>query len=374
MTQQMESVTTENGVLVRQRGPAQSETVVPAGRTGPARRTDPSVLMDLTSGVYAFKALALAVDLELFTDLADGAGVTAEEFAARHGVNYRPAELLLVACTSLGLLMRDDAGVYRNTEVSETHLVEGRPYYFGGWVRVVDRHEYGAYQSLERSFRGNHPTTWDVEKQESLFDPSDPVMMDAFWDGMYSLSAYSANQLSSRIDLSDATALLDVGGGGAAFPIELCKAFPHLRASVFDLEFVGPLTVARVEAAGLGDRISFLAGDFFDDALPRGYDVIILSNILHDWNPDDVQKILATCSAALPTGGRLLISEQFVNDEKTGPAQAALMSLNMLVETWGRNYTAAEYSGWASSYGLHSEGVIPVPGFGSNGALVLRKR
>ncbi|WP_449619116.1 hypothetical protein [Saccharopolyspora pogona] len=63
-------------------------------------------------------------------------------------------------------------GHYRNTAMSEEYLVEGTPYYFGGWIKVVDRHEYSAYQELETSLRGNHPTTWDVVKQESLFAPT----------------------------------------------------------------------------------------------------------------------------------------------------------------------------------------------------------
>jgi hypothetical protein len=57
----------------------------------------------------------------------------------------------------------------------------------------------------------------------------------------------------------------------------------------------------------------------------------------------------------LPSGGRIVISELLVNDEKTGPPAAALMSLNMLVETVGRNYTAAEYEQW-----LHAAGFMDV--------------
>jgi hypothetical protein len=70
--------------------------------------------------------------------------------------------------------------------------------------------------------------------------------------------------------------------------------------------------------------------------------------ILHDWAPDRARAILRW--AALPSGGQVIIAELLVNDERTGPAAAALMSLNMLVETEGRNYTPAEYAacGWAS--------------------------
>jgi hypothetical protein len=333
----------------------------------------PTPLMELTSGVYAFKCLALADQLNLFTDLSGGGRTTVEDFAGKHGVRERPAELLLTACTALGLLERSADGRYRNSPISEEYLVEGRPYYFGGWIKVVDRHEYPAYLRLEKSLRGDHPTTWDVEKQESLFAPDDPVVRDLFWGGMYSLSSYTAVQLAKVFDFGSVRRLLDVGGGGAAYDIELCRLNSHLRATVFDLLFVCDLTRERVEAAGLSDRIEFVSGDFFADALPGGHDVVVLSNILHDWDEKDVRRILAVCAEALDSGGYLLVCESFVADDKNGPPLAALMSLNMLVETWGRNYTAAEYSAWMRDAGLVTEGVRPLDGPGANGVLVARK-
>ncbi|MEV7104154.1 methyltransferase [Streptomyces atroolivaceus] len=177
----------------------------------------------------------------------------------------------------------------------------------------------------------------------------------------------------TRLDFSKIGRLLDVGGGGAAFDIELCRRWPHLQATVFDLPFVCDLTRPRVAQATLSDRIAFAVGDFFTDRLPTGHDAVLLSNILHDWGEDDVQKIIAICADALPTGGQLLICESFVADGKQGPPLAALMSLNMLVETWGKNYTAAEYSGWLRAAGLEPEGVTPLGGLGANGVLVARK-
>ncbi|MFJ2779870.1 methyltransferase [Kitasatospora sp. NPDC087315] len=334
----------------------------------------PTPLMDLTLGVYAFKGLALATELEVFTELAGGKGVTLDAFARRHGIHERPAELLLTALVSLDLLVLDDEGFYRNSAVSEEFLVKGKPRYFGGWVTLVDKHEYPAYIKMLDSLRGNHPTTWDVENQKSLFQPDDPVVKEHFWDAMHSLSAYTAGRLAESIDFSGIKRLLDVGGGGAAYDIELCRRHPHLKTTVFDLPFVCELTRPRVEAAGLADRIDFASGDFFEvGGVPGGYDAILLSNILHDWGIEDARKILRACAEALPSGGVLLVTESFVDDDKRGPAPAALMSLNMLVETWGRNYTAAEYGEWAAEFGLKPEGVVPFEGQGANGVWVARK-
>jgi len=334
----------------------------------------PTPLMDLTLGVYAFKGLALATELGVFTDLAEGGSTTLPDFAARYEIHVRPAELLLTALVSLDLLELDDEGAYRNAPISEEYLVKGKPRYFGGWVTLVDKHEYPAYIKMLDSLRGNHPTTWDVENQKSLFQPDDPVVKEHFWDAMHSLSAFTAGQLAQALDFTKIKTLLDVGGGGAAYDIELCRRHPHLKTTVFDLPFVCELTKPRVAAAGLTDRITFASGDFFEvGGVPSGYDAILLSNILHDWGIDDARKIMRSCAEALPSGGVLLITESFVDDDKRGPAPAALMSLNMLVETWGRNYTAAEYSEWAAEFGLKSEGVTAFEGQGANGVWVARK-
>ena len=64
-----------------------------------------------------------------------------------------------------------------------------------------------------------------------------------------------------------------------------------------------------------------------------------------------------------------------MNDEKTGPPPAALMSLNMLVETLGgRNYTPSEYRAWLEDTGFRDVKVIWFESAGANGAVIGYKR
>jgi hypothetical protein len=97
----------------------------------------------------------------------------------------------------------------------------------------------------------------------------------------------------------------------------------------------------------------------------------LLSMIMHDWSEENNRMILRKCYDALPSGGAVVISELLVNDEKTGPPPAALMSLNMLIETrGGRNYTAAEYEGWLSDTGFHQLHAVMFDAAGANGAVL----
>jgi 3-hydroxy-5-methyl-1-naphthoate 3-O-methyltransferase len=333
----------------------------------------PVPLMQLSAGFWAFKTLAAAHELDLFTRLSANGGMTVDETAAGYGIDERPAQMLLTGCAALGLLDKDGER-YRNSPLAEEYLVKGKPYYFGGFVEMLDKRLYPGWGKLAEALHTNRPTTWDPTTQKSLFEGEDPAMLKLFWEAMHSLSTFTARALGEAIDLSQYERLLDVGGGSGAYDIELCKRYPHLQATVLDLPFVAEIAARKVEESGLSERIQTVGGDFFADALPKGHDVVLLSMILHDWNEEHNREILGKCYDALPSGGSIVISELLVNDEKTGPPPAALMSLNMLIETeGGRNYTPAEYSSWLEDTGFTDTRTVWFEAPGANGAITARK-
>ena len=334
----------------------------------------PAPLMQLSTGFWAFKTLAAAHELDLFTRLSGAPGTTSDELAAALGVDQRPAEMLLTGCAALGLLEKDGAG-YVNSALAEEFLVRGKPYYFGGWVAMLDHRLYPGWGKLTEAVRTNRPTTWDPQRQQSLFDGVDPEMLAFFWEAMHSLSTFTAHSLGSTVDLSTHRSLLDIGGGSGAYDIELCRLYPDLTATVYELPHVAEVAAEKVNDAGLSERIGTIAGDFFaDPAFPSEHDVILLSMIMHDWSEEQDRELLRKCWEALPSGGEVIISELLVDDEKTGPPPAALMSLNMLIETeGGRNYTSAEYGGWLRELGFRDIRTVRFDAPGANGAVIARK-
>ncbi|MGW0433510.1 methyltransferase [Micromonospora sp. NPDC003197] len=336
---------------------------------------NPTPLMQLVSGFWSFKTLAVAVELDLFTRLANGRTISVPEMEDEFGLAERPADLLLAACASLGLLEKAGAG-YRNSALAEEFLVQGRPYYFGGQVRYCDERTYLPWHRVGEALRTDRPITWDPQTQSSLFDGSDPGMLALFWDAMYSTSIFTARALAEAYDFSPHSRLLDVGGGAGAFPIELCRRIPGLRATIVDLPHVCQLADKKIVEAGLTGRVTAVPGDFLaDPALPTGHDVILLSMILHDWDEPTNLALLAKCHAALPSGGAIVIAELLLNDERTGPPAAALMGMNMLVETeGGKNYSGAEYAAWLTHTGFTEVELITFDAPGANGAVVARKR
>src|SRR4029078_4462897 len=292
------------------------------------RSFPPAPLMQLTTGFWAFKTLAAAHELDLFSLLSGTPGTTAGRLAEALTIEERPAEMLLTGCAALGLLEKVD-GRYVNSPLAEEFLVRGKPYYFGGFVQMLDQRLYPGWGRLGEAIRTNRPTTWDPDRQSSMFDSEDPRLLAVFWEAMHSLSTFPARALGQAIDLSGAPRLLDVGGGSAAFDIELCRLYPDLTATVFELPNVANIAARKVKEAGLTKRIETVAGDFFaDSALPGGYDTILLSMILHDWAEDRCRAILQKCWAALPSGGRVIIAELLVNDARTGPPPRGLTTSN----------------------------------------------
>jgi SAM-dependent methyltransferase len=329
----------------------------------------PIPLMQLATSFWGFKTLATAIDMDLFTRFSTSP-MTAQELAQWFRIEERPAEMLLTGCAGLGLLCKQN-GRYCNTPLAEKFLVRAGRYYFGGFVSMLNRRLYSGWDKLPEALSTNRPTTWDPDKQSSLFEGADPAMMQTFWQAMHSLSIFTARALGEAVDFSAFRKLLDVGGGSGAFDIELCLRYPSLSATVYDLPFVTEIAEGRVAEAGLGDRITTRSGDFFADLKYPPHDVILLSMIMHDWSEQEDRAILRKCYEALPPGGAVIISELLVNDEKAGPAPAALMSLNMLIETvGGRNYTSAEYRAWLEDIGFREVRVVCFEAAGANGVVI----
>ena len=293
--------------------------------------------------------------------------------AADLGIAERPAEMLLTACASLGLLDKRD-GRYRNAPIAQKYLVPGGPDYFGGFVAFNDKRLYRTYSQLIEAVRSNRPVGWDRDEQRSFFDTADTTITRDFYEAMHSLSTPTGQALASVAGIRSRSRMLDVGGGSGAIAIELCRSCPGLQATVFDLPHVTEFAAAKIAAAGLSDRIATAAGDLFaPDPYPGGHDMALLSLIMHSFNPGQDRQILGKTLDCLPSGGLVVISELLVNDDKTGPPPAALMSLTMLIEDEGRNYTAAEYEQWLAETGFRKPRRVPLDVPGANGLIIAEK-
>lgn len=170
---------------------------------------------------------------------------------------------------------------------------------------------------------------------------------------MHQRASAQARRIVRMINLSGVKRTLDIGAGSGAFSMEFVRAKSDIRATVFDLPEVIPLTRKYVAKAGLSRRFMFIAGDFGRDDFGWGYDLILLSAIIHMNSLPDNLKLFRKCVRALAPGGKLVISDYIMSNDRTKPAYGALFALNMLVNTKGGDtYTEQEIRASMKEAGL----------------------
>ncbi|MEO1979468.1 MAG: methyltransferase, partial [Fuerstiella sp.] len=160
-----------------------------------------------------------------------------------------------------------------------------------------------------------------------------------------------APALADVVPLHDTETLLDVGGGTGIYSIGFLRKNPQLTATVLDRPEVLKTAEKFAQEYDVSSRIKLLAGDMFSENLPNA-DVVLLSNILHDWDVPECRDLVRRCAEALNPGGRLIIHDVLLNDELDGPLPIALYSAALFTLTEGRAYSAAEYSSWMQNAGL----------------------
>jgi SAM-dependent methyltransferase len=301
--------------------------------------TDVRQISKLAYGFMASKALFAALNLELFRHLAEGAD-TPEALSAAAGIRREPLETLLATLRSVGLVTAA-AGRLANAPATDRYLVPGRPAYFGDYYRhQIDRQLYPSMMSLDAGLSGD-ASGLAHNSMSSLL--ADPVEAEAFSRAQHAGSMGPALMLSKLLDLGDAATLLDVAGGTGAFSICFCRKHPHLRATILDFPNVAAVAERFVAEAGLADRIALMPGDALEAAWPEGQDVVLMSYLLSAVGGGDIAPLLARARRALAPGGRLIVHDFMLDDDRGGPMPAAVFFLFYLsLRTDPVSFTAAD--------------------------------
>ena len=303
----------------------------------------PDDLNRMVRGYQESRILLTAVELDVFTAL--GGGATAAAVAQRCGTDRRATELLLNALVALDVL-RFAGDCYRNTTAAAQFLVAGSP----DDTRIALRHNlslWRTWSSLTEAVRVGH-TALRPEMRDRDDDWTVP-----FIAAMHRGASARAPQVVEAVGAARVRRMLDVGGGSGAYSIAFARANPELVAVVLDLPTVLPIADGHIGDAGLSRRISTRAGDLRRDDFGSGYDLVFLSSICHMLGPDGNRDLLARSARALGPGGRVVVQDFILEPERTGPRQAVLFAINMLVGTEeGSTYSEAEYASWLTAAGL----------------------
>lgn len=312
----------------------------------------PERILDLGFGFWGAKTLLSAVELGVFTELAAGGALDADELRERLGLHPRGARDFFDALVALGMLDRE-GGNYRNTAETELFLDRSKPSYVGAILEMANARVYGFFGALTEALRTGQPqneTKFGGEFYDTLY--GDEERLAQFLKAMTVVSAGVAQALVTAFPWKRYRTMIDIGGAEGSVPVQIARTHRHLTGGGFDLPPVDPYFRDYVAAAGLGDRLRFYPGDFFVDELPSA-DVFIMGHILHGVSETEKQLLLEKAFAALPEGGALIVYDALIDDDRRENAYGLLLSLNMLIETpAGRDYTGAECEQWMRKAGF----------------------
>ena len=326
-----------------------------------AAAVSPDEIVQLGLGFWGSKTLLSAVELGLFTELGDGP-LDEEALRQRLGLHPRSARDFLDALVALGMLERRD-GRYANTPATDCYLDRNKPSYVGGMLEMANARLYPFWGGLAEALRTGRPQN-EAKHGGDFFGAlyADPARLEGFLKAMTGLSAPVAAAIAAKFPWANHTSLIDIGTAQGGLPVRIAQAHRHLTGGGFDLPPVEPLFTRYVTAHGLTDRLRFHPGDFLRDPLPAA-DILVMGHILHDWELEVKQQLLAKAYAVLPAGGALIVYDMIIDDERRQNAAGLLMSLNMLIETpGGFDYTGADCVGWMRQAGFREARVEHLTG------------
>jgi 2-hydroxy-4-(methylsulfanyl)butanoate S-methyltransferase len=263
-------------------------------------------ILAITYGFMASKALFAALEFDLFTHIAGGAG-SFPELAKATGIAENRLVTLLTALKSLGLIA-ERQGHFTNAPATARYLVAGAPGDFRAYVRLVNgAFGYESFRHLGAALRGERIFP-DKGFYEGLIY-SAGIGGEQFSSAQHAGSFGPARLMAKRVDLSDRKHMLDVGGGSGAYSLAFCVAHPQLTATILD--FPQTIETARryAQDAGMAARITHYGGNAISTDWPTGHDVILMSYLWSAVGDNDVRVLARRAIDALPPGGLVLVHD-----------------------------------------------------------------
>jgi len=313
--------------------------------------TDPVAIYRYRDGMFAADLLTAAIAwLDFFTWLSEHPSDRAT-ICAHFEIHERPADVMLTLFAAMDLVVSRE-GVFELTAVAREHLVSTSPWFIGPYyASLKDRRACRDFVEVLRTDR--------VAPWVGLEVPKDwhRAMEDAEFAGRFTAAMdcrgrYLGQALAGSLDLGAYAHVLDIAGGSGVYACTLVARHPHVRATVLEKPPVDAETRSTIVGRGFAGRVEVIAGDMFTDPWPTTADVHLLSNVLHDWSPADVGRLLTRSFEALRPGGLLVVHDAFINADKTGPLPVAEYSTLLMQLTQGKCYSSREYAEFASAAGF----------------------
>jgi ubiquinone/menaquinone biosynthesis C-methylase UbiE len=325
----------------------------------PAAQPNPGLMFDALTAYQRSMALKGAIDLELFTHIADGVA-TAPALAAKLGASERGVRILCDYLTIHGFLTKQSA-VYGLTADSNLFLNKRSPAYMGSMANFLTHPSLRAeFDDVAAVVRKGGTVT-----QDTAALPGNPIWVE-FAHSMTTMARMSARMIAPMVaEPGRPMKVLDIAASHGLYGITVATLNPSAEIFAVDWENVLQVAAENADAAGVADRYRTIPGSAFAVDFGAGYDLVLITNFFHHFDPPTNVKFLKKVRAAMKPGGTVATAEFVPNEDRVSPPGAASFSLIMLAGTAaGDAYTFREFDQMFREAGfdesvLRSLGPIP---------------
>jgi SAM-dependent methyltransferase len=326
--------------------------------TSAAQQPSPQLFFQTINAHQRTEALKAAIELEVFTAIGEG-NSTAAQIARRCQTSEKGMRVLCDFLTIMGMLTKQ-GDRYALTLDSATFLDKRSPAYVGGATEFLCSPMLieGTQKMAEAVRRGG-----TALENEGTLDPEHPVWVN-FARGMAPLMMMPAQMIAKLVDpnADHKLKILDIAAGHGLFGISF--ATNNKQAEITAVDWKPVLEVAKENArkAGVSDRYRTIEGSAFDVEFGSGYDLVLLTNFLHHFDPPTNETLLRKVRAALADGGRAVTLEFVPNEDRVTPPDTAGFSVTMLTGTpSGDAYTFSELERMFANAGFSHSTIHPLP-------------
>ena len=326
--------------------------------SGPGPSVSPALFFDTINAYQQSAALKAAIDLDLFTAIAEGRK-SVQEIAEKCGASERGIRILSDYLTILGFLTKQDDR-YHLTASSEVFLDRRSPAFIGGSVDfLLSPMLTEGFKDLAAAVRKGGT----VISEEGTVSTENPIWVQ-FARAMASLQAMPAQLLANLVGVESKQRMkvLDIAAGHGLFGIALAQRNPNVEVTALDWAAVLEVAKENAEKAGVIDRYHLLAGSAFELDYGSDYDVVLITNFLHHFDPPTCEGFLKKVHGALAEGGRAVTLDFVPNEDRVSPPEAAKFSMVMLGSTArGDAYTFSEMERMFANAGFSRSELHMIP-------------
>ena len=312
----------------------------------------PEPIFQVASGFMAAKHLFVANEVGLFEQLADGPA-TLDELAGRTSISRRRLRILTDAMVVLGFVERHGDS-YQNAPIAAAFLTGRTPADLRPFLRFWDRLSYPTWTKLEDAVRtGQAQSTLDLPEEAQRI----------FSEGVEAIQAAPSQALPSTYDFSRHQRILDLGGGTGSWLTAILRQHSSLEGTLFELPAAAAVARRHLASDPATQQVKVVEGDFFEEPIPAGHDVVLIANVVHLISPERTLELLRRTRRHVPDGARLLLVDFWTDATHTEPAFAALIAGEFLVITGeGDVYSEEEADRWLQDTGWRALEREPLAG------------